>query len=466
MTKSGLMVGLGETHDEMVETFAALREHGVQVLTVGQYLRPSERHLPVVRYWHPDEFAALERAAYELGFDHVAAGPLVRSSYHADQHVPQPRAGVGPLAAARHEAPRRHARSSERSRQPLAGASTAPRRAPQRPAHVPAQGQHPAGALPARHGRAGRDQRDRLPARDPPRRQLLRRPVRRVAVHYGAIPYELTHPGKHCDADRARRVATSSPCTARRTARAAPRRSAATWVTAFTSMFLHAGLLHIVGNMLFLAIFGPTSRMRSGACASSSSTCSAASSRSRAQVLVSPDSTGPDAGASGAIAAVLGGYIAALSARARADAWSSSSFFFTLVELPAVFLLGFWFLEQVYFGVAGLTNPVGGGGGVAYFAHVGGFVFGLLLIGLFAERKADSRRRAPGVLTASAAARPPTHERARSCSALALVFIAGFALPDLRAMIEQGFTLASCSRSSILVLLGVGIVGALRNPPR
>ncbi len=69
------MVGLGETHEEMVETFAALREHGVQVLTVGQYLRPSERHLPVVRYWHPDEFAALETAAYELGFDHVAAGP-------------------------------------------------------------------------------------------------------------------------------------------------------------------------------------------------------------------------------------------------------------------------------------------------------------------------------------------------------------------------------------------------------
>src|ERR1700748_3255839 len=60
VTKSGLMVGLGETHDEMVETFGVLREHGVGVLTVGQYLRPSERHLAVVRYWHPDEFAALE----------------------------------------------------------------------------------------------------------------------------------------------------------------------------------------------------------------------------------------------------------------------------------------------------------------------------------------------------------------------------------------------------------------------
>ncbi len=97
-TKSGLMVGLGETHEEMVETFGVLREHGVQVLTVGQYLRPSAEHLPVVRYWHPDEFKALEQAAYALGFDHVAAGPLVRSSYHADQHVPQALAGSGPLA--------------------------------------------------------------------------------------------------------------------------------------------------------------------------------------------------------------------------------------------------------------------------------------------------------------------------------------------------------------------------------
>jgi lipoic acid synthetase len=100
VTKSGLMVGLGETFEEMLETFAALREHGVSVITVGQYLRPSERHLPVVRYWHPEEFDALARAGEEMGFDHVAAGPLVRSSYHADEHVPQDAPGAGPLAAA------------------------------------------------------------------------------------------------------------------------------------------------------------------------------------------------------------------------------------------------------------------------------------------------------------------------------------------------------------------------------
>ena len=74
VTKSGLMVGLGETHEELVDAFGVLREHDVEVLTVGQYLRPTERHLPVVRFWHPDEFKALEDAAYALGFDHIAAG--------------------------------------------------------------------------------------------------------------------------------------------------------------------------------------------------------------------------------------------------------------------------------------------------------------------------------------------------------------------------------------------------------
>ena len=97
-TKSGLMVGLGESFDEMVDAIGQLRDNDVQVLTVGQYLRPTENHLPIVRYWHPDEFTQLERAAYELGFTHVAAGPLVRSSYHADQHVVQDQPGVGPLA--------------------------------------------------------------------------------------------------------------------------------------------------------------------------------------------------------------------------------------------------------------------------------------------------------------------------------------------------------------------------------
>jgi lipoic acid synthetase len=89
VTKSGLMVGLGEERGELLEAFAALREHDVQVLTVGQYLRPTRDHLPVVRYWHPDEFADLEHEAYAMGFESVAAGPLVRSSYHAEQTLEQ-----------------------------------------------------------------------------------------------------------------------------------------------------------------------------------------------------------------------------------------------------------------------------------------------------------------------------------------------------------------------------------------
>ncbi|UTI64774.1 lipoyl synthase [Paraconexibacter antarcticus] len=99
-TKSGLMVGFGESHDEVVDALGTLRSNGVQIITIGQYLRPTERHLPVVRYWHPDEFKAVEEAGYALGFDHIAAGPLVRSSYHADQHVAQDEPGTGPLAAA------------------------------------------------------------------------------------------------------------------------------------------------------------------------------------------------------------------------------------------------------------------------------------------------------------------------------------------------------------------------------
>ena len=93
VTKSGLMTGLGESREELLEAFGILREHGVQVLTVGQYLRPTRDHLPVVRYWHPDEFAELEREAYAMGFESVAAGPLVRSSYHAEQTLAQASAG-------------------------------------------------------------------------------------------------------------------------------------------------------------------------------------------------------------------------------------------------------------------------------------------------------------------------------------------------------------------------------------
>ena len=87
-TKSSLMVGLGETRPEMTECFVALREIDCDILTIGQYLRPTPDHLPLERYYHPDEFADMKAEALALGFKHVESGPLVRSSYHARDQVP------------------------------------------------------------------------------------------------------------------------------------------------------------------------------------------------------------------------------------------------------------------------------------------------------------------------------------------------------------------------------------------
>jgi lipoic acid synthetase len=87
MTKSGLMVGLGETREELLQVFADLAANNVDILTVGQYLRPTPAHLPVVRYWEPAEFVDLKEQALAMGFQHVESGPLVRSSYHAEDQA-------------------------------------------------------------------------------------------------------------------------------------------------------------------------------------------------------------------------------------------------------------------------------------------------------------------------------------------------------------------------------------------
>jgi len=96
LTKSGIMVGLGEESGEVLETIRAIRESRVDILTVGQYLRPSLDHLPIVKYYTPDEFAEFKRFGRSIGFGHVESGPLVRSSYHAEEQVPKPE----PLPAA------------------------------------------------------------------------------------------------------------------------------------------------------------------------------------------------------------------------------------------------------------------------------------------------------------------------------------------------------------------------------
>lgn len=96
LTKSGLMVGLGETRDELIEVFRGLRDSAVDILTVGQYLRPTPEHLPVVRYWTPEEFEDLKIEAQAMGFRHVECGPLVRSSYHAEEQVAGAHPGLSP----------------------------------------------------------------------------------------------------------------------------------------------------------------------------------------------------------------------------------------------------------------------------------------------------------------------------------------------------------------------------------
>ena len=86
-TKSGIMVGLGETDEEILQTMQDMRDHNIDMITIGQYLQPSNGHLPVTRYVHPDTFRMFEKKAYEMGFKHAAVGAMVRSSYHADQQA-------------------------------------------------------------------------------------------------------------------------------------------------------------------------------------------------------------------------------------------------------------------------------------------------------------------------------------------------------------------------------------------
>mgnify|MGYP001166147665 FL=1 len=86
-TKSGIMLGLGETREEVLQAMQDLADNGCDVVTLGQYLQPTQRHLPVVRFVHPDEFAFFREKGYEMGLDYVESGPLVRSSYHSEKHV-------------------------------------------------------------------------------------------------------------------------------------------------------------------------------------------------------------------------------------------------------------------------------------------------------------------------------------------------------------------------------------------
>jgi membrane associated rhomboid family serine protease len=198
-------------------------------------------------------------------------------------------------------------------------------------------------------------------------------------ANYAQIPYEVTHPGTQV------------------AARGCPAPTASTWLTLFTSMFMHGGLLHLGGNMLFLWIFGNNVEDSMGPVKFTLFYLLGGLAATAGQILVGPGSHVPNIGASGAIAGVLGGYIL-LFPRARVVTIIFIVFFFTIIELPALLVLGFWFVQQALFGYFNLSSGGGNGGGVAYFAHIGGFVFGLLAIKLFADERKRRRQEEAALL--------------------------------------------------------------------
>jgi membrane associated rhomboid family serine protease len=207
-------------------------------------------------------------------------------------------------------------------------------------------------------------------------------------VDYGAIPYEITHPGKECNDQSGHVVCESQPGFAPPAETQAP-----TWVTVLTSMFMHGSLLHLLGNMLFLWIFGNNIEDSMGRPRFVLFYLLGGLAAIGGQTLIDPNSAAPTVGASGAIAAVLGAY-ALLYPRARVVTVVFIVFFFTILNLPALVVLALWFVLQVLYGASDLAQPVGGGGGVAYFAHIGGFLFGLLAIKLFANNVHEDYERA------------------------------------------------------------------------
>jgi membrane associated rhomboid family serine protease len=223
----------------------------------------------------------------------------------------------------------------------------------------------------------------------------------RTVVEYGAIPYRVTHPGKECDLARVQDAntgqvtedvvceGTTAFVEANQLGVTEDTKDAPWIITLFTSMFMHGGWLHIGFNMLFLWIFGNNVEDSMGPLRYALFYLLGGLAAVLAQVGVSPDSTAPTVGASGAIAAVLGGYFL-LYPRARVLTIVFLVFFFFFVEIPAMVMLGLWLLLQFLPAVGQLASPdATGGGGVAYFAHLGGFLFGMAMIHLFAKRKSE-----------------------------------------------------------------------------
>jgi membrane associated rhomboid family serine protease len=206
----------------------------------------------------------------------------------------------------------------------------------------------------------------------------------RNLLEYGVVPREITDPSFHLtgQVEGCRAITADQP---------------ATWLTPLTATFMHGGLLHLAGNMLFLWIFGNNVEDSMGPVRYLLFYVLAGAAAFGLQIVIDVNSEVPNIGASGAIAGVLGGYIL-LYPRARVLTFVFIIFFFTVIELPAFVVLGLWFAEQIAFGATGLSQggvDTGDGGGVAYFAHIGGFAFGLLAVKLFARRVKDVPPRLP-----------------------------------------------------------------------
>jgi membrane associated rhomboid family serine protease len=200
-----------------------------------------------------------------------------------------------------------------------------------------------------------------------------------AVIEYSFIPYELSHTDQEC-AQVGNQIACGSEAALAENG-ASDTEQPSVWITVFTAMFMHGSLLHWAGNMLFLWIFGNNIEDAMGRVKYLLFYLMGGIAATLAQFATDPNAVVPNLGASGAIAAVLGGY-ALLYPRARVVTLIFIIFFITLVELPALLVLGAWFALQLL--DAG-SQPVGGGG-VAVWAHIGGFVFGLITVKLFASR--------------------------------------------------------------------------------
>jgi len=221
------------------------------------------------------------------------------------------------------------------------------------------------------------------------------------SVQYGAIPYRVLHPGDDCafnenpSASESGIVCqgTAEYRSAEQSGNLVPYDNPPWYLTILTSMFMHGGILHILFNMLFLWIFGNNIEDAMGPLRYLLFYLLAGLAAVYTQTALDPNGTLPMIGASGAVAGVLGAY-ALLLPRARVLTAVILIFFVTLIEIPAFVMLGIWFVLQFVPAIGQVAVPdVSGEGGVAYFAHVGGFLFGLALVKLFAHKRPDTPER-------------------------------------------------------------------------